>query len=184
MINLSLKICAGGEGKDACDGEGGAPLVCLDKVRSYFFFAAISYLTIWCFCCFLLFWFVWIRCDLAFWQQHPIWQHGVFIVFCSSGLFGKGAILLFLRSRPFCYSLVFYDLIATSYLTTWCFCFCSKLFLQTRDQYFVVGLVNYGFTCSGSLFHKPDLDCYCKSWFPCQSLEAKHNGMALIIFVP
>ena len=40
LINLSLKICAGGEGKDACDGEGGAPLVCLDKVRSYFFFGS------------------------------------------------------------------------------------------------------------------------------------------------
>ena len=101
MINLSLKICAGGEGKDACDGEGGAPLVCLDKVRYYFFLAA------------------------------------------------------------------------TSYLTIWCFCFCSKLFLQTRDQYFVVGLVNYGFTCSGILFHEQDFDCYCKSWFPCQSLTGK-----------
>ena len=109
LINFSLKICAGGEGKDACDGEGGAPLVCLDKVRYYFFLAA------------------------------------------------------------------------TSYLTIWCFCFCSKLFLQTRDQYFVVGLVNYGFTCSGILFHEQDFDCYCKSWFPCQSLQAKPNDMALII---
>ena len=40
LINFSLKICAGGEGKDACDGEGGAPLVCLDKVRYYFFFGS------------------------------------------------------------------------------------------------------------------------------------------------
>jgi len=31
------EICAGGEGKDACDGEGGAPLVCLDKTRDQYF---------------------------------------------------------------------------------------------------------------------------------------------------
>ena len=29
---VMAKVCAGGEGKDACEGEGGAPLVCLDKV--------------------------------------------------------------------------------------------------------------------------------------------------------
>ena len=29
---MMAKVCAGGEGKDACEGEGGAPLVCLDKV--------------------------------------------------------------------------------------------------------------------------------------------------------
>ena len=28
------ELCAGGQGKDACDGEGGAPLVCLDEVRT------------------------------------------------------------------------------------------------------------------------------------------------------
>jgi len=27
----SSELCAGGEGKDSCEGEGGAPLVCLDK---------------------------------------------------------------------------------------------------------------------------------------------------------
>ena len=29
---MMTKVCAGGEGKDACEGEGGAPLVCLDRV--------------------------------------------------------------------------------------------------------------------------------------------------------
>ena len=32
MTTMLTKVCAGGEGKDACEGEGGAPLVCLDKV--------------------------------------------------------------------------------------------------------------------------------------------------------
>ena len=32
IIKMMTKVCAGGEGKDACEGEGGAPLVCLDKV--------------------------------------------------------------------------------------------------------------------------------------------------------
>jgi len=33
----SSEVCAGGEGKDACEGEGGAPLVCLDKARDQYF---------------------------------------------------------------------------------------------------------------------------------------------------
>ena len=32
VLMMMAKVCAGGEGKDACEGEGGAPLVCLDKV--------------------------------------------------------------------------------------------------------------------------------------------------------
>ena len=32
---MMMKVCAGGEGKDACEGEGGAPLVCLDKVADH-----------------------------------------------------------------------------------------------------------------------------------------------------
>ena len=32
VLMMMVKVCAGGEGKDACEGEGGAPLVCLDKV--------------------------------------------------------------------------------------------------------------------------------------------------------
>ena len=28
------ELCAGGRGKDACAGEGGAPLVCLDEVST------------------------------------------------------------------------------------------------------------------------------------------------------
>ena len=31
-MKMMTQVCAGGEGKDACEGEGGAPLVCLDKV--------------------------------------------------------------------------------------------------------------------------------------------------------
>ena len=103
MINLSLKICAGGEGKDACDGEGGAPLVCLDKVRSYFFLAATSYLTIWCFCCFLLFCFAWIRCDLDFSWQQPLeywWLPDPFVTACSlwldSNILFDDMVILFL----------------------------------------------------------------------------------------
>jgi len=33
----SSEVCAGGEGRDACEGEGGAPLVCLDKARDQYF---------------------------------------------------------------------------------------------------------------------------------------------------